>query len=298
MSGVKDRLAELQAGQKGVKTDNEKKKTKKKPKVADDMESLQEQVRDVEGNLTTIERNVKEMEDLQKHMLSSPFCDKADVYKYEQIVNHVQQVSKEARLKLRGLEQATAIEQKGSDGSSALQRVRTHQLNRLTNTLAAYTNTFFKIQADYMDKMKKRMRTQLEVTKGTNNMGEDEMNEILQKDNYNAFTQNFISDTQDAASQLRQIEDRQNDILALEKSVFEVNQLFKDMSVLVHDQGEKLDNIESNMTRTQTYVGEGNVKLKEARKHRRRSRRCMFIVAGVVIVVLVVIAVALAAAFA
>ncbi|XP_071117011.1 syntaxin-1A-like [Haliotis cracherodii] len=294
MAAVKDRLAELQAGQKGAKTvDKDKMKTKKKSKVADDMEGLQEQVRNIEGNLTTINRNVKEMEDLQKRILSSPFCDKADVYKYDQIVNHVQQVSSEARQKLRVLEQET-----GSDGSTALQRVGTHQLNRLTNTLAAYTNAFFKIQADYMDKMKKRMRSQLEVTKGTNNISDDEVNEILQKDNYNAFTQNFISDTQDAASQLRQIEDRQKDILALEKNVFDVNQLFKDMSVLIHDQGEKLDNIESNMTQTATHVEEGNTKLRQAKRHRKRSRRCMLIVAGIVIVIIVVVIIAVAATFA
>lgn len=149
-----------------------------------------------------------------------------------------------------------------------------------------------------MDKMKKRMRSQLEVTKGTNNISDDEVNEILQKDNYNAFTQNFISDTQDAASQLRQIEDRQKDILALEKNVFDVNQLFKDMSVLVHDQGEKLDNIESNITQTATHVEEGNIELRKAERHRKRSRRCMLIVAGIVTVIIVVVIIAVAATFA
>ena len=94
MAKVKDRLPELHAKQQLLDDTDKKSKSKsKKGNVATDMEALQKQVREVEAKLTTLKRNVKEMETLQKNILSSPFCDKKEVQKYEQIVNHVQQVS-------------------------------------------------------------------------------------------------------------------------------------------------------------------------------------------------------------
>ena len=193
---------------------------------------------------------------------------------------------------LKKMEQSTP-----TDETNALHRIKTQQLNRLTNTLAATTNEFFKGQAEYMEKVKSRMRTQLEVTKGTNDLNEEEIKDILQKDSYSAFTQDFISETQDAETQLRQIEDRQKAILALEKSVFEVNQLFKDMSLLVHDQGEVLDCIEANMVPAAADVEKGKMFLYETSRKQRKSRRWKLCFGGIALVVVVVVVAALLIAF-
>lgn len=46
---------------------------------------------------------------------------------------------------------------------------------------------------------------------------------------------------------LAEIQERHEAVKQLEKSLLELNQIFRDMAVLVEAQGEKLDNIESQV---------------------------------------------------
>jgi t-SNARE complex subunit (syntaxin) len=47
----------------------------------------------------------------------------------------------------------------------------------------------------------------------------------------------------------------------------DVNQIFKDLSLLVHEQGEMVDNIESHVEDAHVRVQQGNKQLVQARKH-------------------------------
>ena len=66
----------------------------------------------------------------------------------------------------------------------------------------------------------------------------------------------------------------------------------QDLAVLVHDQGEMVDSIEQNITRTAQHTEEANTQLRKAERHQRASRnRICFIlmVVGFILAVLVVI---------
>ena len=47
----------------------------------------------------------------------------------------------------------------------------------------------------------------------------------------------------------------------------DVNQIFKDLSLMVHEQGDMIDNIECNVEDAHDRVEEGNKQLVQARKH-------------------------------
>lgn len=53
--------------------------------------------------------------------------------------------------------------------------------------------------------------------------------------------------------------------------------MFVDMAMLVHAQGEMIDNIELNITDAKNYVAKGVKKLESAQKDHRKARSVKFL---------------------
>lgn len=92
-----------------------------------------------------------------------------------------------------------------------------------------------------------------------------------------------------------ELQQRESELLALEESIMDVNQIFKDLQIMVADQGEVLDRIEDNITETAVKVESGNTQLVQAVEKQKSSRKkklfCFVIVAVVLIVLAIVIGV-------
>lgn len=63
--------------------------------------------------------------------------------------------------------------------------------------------------------------------------------------------------------------ERHEAICKLEEGVMDNNQLFLDVSMLVHLQGENIDSIESNIQQTATNTHEGVIAIEKAEEHQR-----------------------------
>lgn len=79
-------------------------------------------------------------------------------------------------------------------------------------------------------------------------------------------------------SQLQQVDiqslrDRQEAMAQLETDISDVNQIFKDLALMVHDQGEMLDSIEANVDNAQIHVQQGVSQIAKAAEYQRKYRR-------------------------
>jgi syntaxin 1B/2/3 len=72
-----------------------------------------------------------------------------------------------------------------------------------------------------------------------------------------------------------EIQERHEAVRELERKLLELHQIFLDMSVLVEAQGEMLDNIETQVSKSVEFVHKGNVALVAARKYQKSSRKWM-----------------------
>ncbi len=71
--------------------------------------------------------------------------------------------------------------------------------------------------------------------------------------------------------------EREVNINKLARGVEEISELFQDMSILVSQQGEQIDNIETNINNSLSHVTKANVELKKAEKYQSKKRiRCLF----------------------
>lgn len=89
----------------------------------------------------------------------------------------------------------------------------------------------------------------------------------------------------DATQALAYVENKHNDIVTLTNSVKEVNKLFKDMEILVNNQGELIDDIEENCREASEYVEKGVENLHEANVLQKKARKKMFWLYGLILAI-------------
>lgn len=88
---------------------------------------------------------------------------------------------------------------------------------------------------------------------------------------------------------LELIHEREEAIRKLESDIKDVNQIFKELGVLVHEQREGIDSIEQNVEITQHQLEGAATQLDHARKYQKRARRNLCISAIVVLVIVVIL---------
>ena len=85
------------------------------------------------------------------------------------------------------------------------------------------------------------------------------------------------------------IEEREQGIVEIQHQIGEVNEIFQDLALLVNEQGEMIEDIESNIVRTGQHTSAAVTELKKADKSHKnlRNKFCfMFVVVAFIIAVL------------
>ncbi|XP_069132228.1 syntaxin-7-like [Argopecten irradians] len=87
------------------------------------------------------------------------------------------------------------------------------------------------------------------------------------------------------------ISEREERIRQLEADVLDVNEIFKDLNVMIHEQGEAVDSIEANVERAYGNVEQGTGHLGKAAEYQKKSRKKMCILVVILVVVAAVVAI-------
>jgi len=113
--------------------------------------------------------------------------------------------------------------------------------------------------------------------------------EVMQR----AMMMEDLSNLQDIVAD---VEERHAEILKLERSVMELLELFRDLSMLVDVQGEKLNIIDDHIANTKKNVSKAEQKLTEAEKAQiaARKKRCYLLM---ILIFILLVALALGGFF-
>lgn len=82
------------------------------------------------------------------------------------------------------------------------------------------------------------------------------------------------------------IEEREDAIKEIESTMLEVNEIYRDLSTLVVEQGAQLDNIEANMSAAESSVENGAAQLSQASRYQKKARKKMCYVLLIVVIIL------------
>lgn len=98
-------------------------------------------------------------------------------------------------------------------------------------------------------------------------------------------TQQMLDDEVD----LQALEERAQAIRQLESDIMDVNQIFKDLGQLVHEQGETVDSIEAHVELASTQISEGAQQLRMAAQSQTKLRKKKLCLLGIFVTVLLVL---------
>ncbi|KAF2002705.1 t-SNARE [Amniculicola lignicola CBS 123094] len=89
--------------------------------------------------------------------------------------------------------------------------------------------------------------------------------------------------------------ERESEIRNIEQSVSELNELFKDVAHMVHEQGEQLDIIEENVFETRDAAEGASKNLTQANRYQKnaRSKACILLLILAIVLVIIILAVVL-----
>ncbi|XP_058502815.1 syntaxin-12-like [Solea solea] len=173
--------------------------------------------------------------------------------------------------------------------SPSEQRQQKLQRERLMNDFSAALNNFQVVQRRAAEKEKESVAR---ARAGSRVMGDGEnVNEQLvtfEKEDEWGQNQTQTEEPSITEEDLEIIREREMNIRQLEADIMDVNQIFKDLAVMIHDQGDMIDSIEANVEHAEVYVDRGAVQLQKAVYYQRKSRKRLCIVAMVLSLVLTV----------
>jgi t-SNARE complex subunit (syntaxin) len=89
--------------------------------------------------------------------------------------------------------------------------------------------------------------------------------------------------------------ERESEIRNIEQNVGELNELFRDVAHMVHEQGAQLDTIEGNVDVTLDASRGAHVNLKQASNYQKsaRSKACILLLILAIVLVIIILAVVL-----
>ncbi|CAD6185887.1 unnamed protein product [Caenorhabditis auriculariae] len=278
---TKDRLQALKAAQSEDEQDED---MHVDTGNAQYMEEFFEQVEEIRGSVDLIANNVEEVKKKHSAILSNPVNDPKTKEELDELMASIKRTANKVRGKLKLIE--NAIEHDESSGAAnADLRIRKTQHSTLSRRFVEVMTDYNKTQTDYRERCKGRIQRQLDIA--GKQVGDEDLEEMIESGNPGVFTQGIITDTQQAKQTLADIEARHNDIMKLESSIRELHDMFMDMAMLVESQGEMVDRIEYNVEHAKEFVDRAVADTKKAVQYQSKARRKKIIILIVVSVIIV-----------
>ena len=173
-------------------------------------------------------------------------------------------------------------------------RVRANLCNTLARKFIDETKHYQAAQQKYKADIMKKVKRQIRIV-NPDATDDDVVKVMLTEGGRDALYRQQILDgavNAQVSTAYTYVAGKYQDLLALERSVAELHQMFLDFALLTEQQGELLDQIEFQVREARDYIEEANVDVYEAiglQKTIRKNQCRILLIVTVVTVVLVVI---------
>lgn len=237
----------------------------------------------VSNNIQKMVKNVAELQRMVQHIGTAK--DSTDLRdKLHEIQHYTNQLAKDTTSYLKELAHFP------QPASASDQRQRKMQNERLRSEFSDALNNFQTVQRTAAEKE----RASVHRARAHSGYGPMDFAEEKSSDDHLVNVGGGFSQTKQVLQMeedvdLQLIHEREEAIMKLESDIRDVNQIFKELGVMVHEQGEGIDSIEANVVSAEISIQEGVVQLTRAKdlQSKVRKKKCCLLVTLVVIVVLI-----------
>ncbi|KAK6027408.1 SNARE domain protein [Ostertagia ostertagi] len=170
-------------------------------------------------------------------------------------------------------------------------RIRKNQIDLIRKKLRDVIIRFNETHADYRSRVSVRVRRQLRAV--GENITEEEADKIIDSAGRDElFFREVNPLSVSARAALTDVKRRHNEIVELEKSIQEMQEIFIDLQNLTEVQGDIVDNIERNVDTTKVHVEEGARNVKVGLEYKKSATRKKIMVALCVVILILLLIVA------
>lgn len=257
------------------------------------MKEFFEEVALINGVLAKGRANVKSMDSLLEEALQATTPERQSKVS-EQLNDLVQDTNgkvhtikgslEELRRKSQEEEKADLNAEQGK-----VREIRKNMETQLTKKHIQLLTDFQKGQLDFKEALNQRQVREIHMVRP--DATEEEVKEML--DNGTSLSlvvaQKMAGTHFALIDEVRNIQEKHQDILRLERSVADLAQMFQEMAVLVDSQGEMLDAIEVHVHKANVYTAKAEENLITTRKAQHSAQRWMCCLAAVMLIILIAI---------
>jgi len=237
----------------------------------------------IKGGIANIKNNVKALQTHHKQALFALTPEQTNKISLE-----IQKLTEDSNGLIHKVKaQLDALKRSAdAEGNTMRQNLAASLSSKFAEALTQYQQA----QNEYTEKVKTKMVQKIKIVKpeATDSQIEKAI-ETGQVDRL--FVQSTLDSAQlqtQAKNALAYVKDRHQDIVAIENSVRELNQLFIDMAIIVNSEGEMLGHIEENVNSAVLHTGAGAKELGKAVQEQKKSRKKMYIILFVLIIIIIV----------
>ncbi|XP_032477101.1 syntaxin-12-like [Phocoena sinus] len=174
--------------------------------------------------------------------------------------------------------------------STSEQHQQKLQKERLMNDFSAALNNFQAVQRRVSEKEKESIAR---ARAGSRLSVEERQREeqLVSCDSHEEWNQMQSQEDEVAITEqdLELIKERETAIQQLKADILDVNQIFKDLAMMIHDQGDLVDSIEANVESSEVHVERATDQLQRAAYYQKKSRKKICILVLVLSVIIVIL---------
>ncbi|KZT60450.1 t-SNARE [Calocera cornea HHB12733] len=233
--------------------------------------------------------SVQRIGDLHSRTLNSTdeAALKRDTANLDALVTETSSLTNQLKKRIQDLER-----QGGSDG---LGLVRRQQAAALKSEFREAVENYQRVEQQYRQRYRERMERQFRIVKP--DATPEEVQAVLEDgQGGQVFAQALRNTTRygESRAAYREVQERHEEVQRIEKTLTELAQLFNDMSILVEEQDEGINVINTNAAEANRDTEKAVQQVDKAVVSARRARRMRWICFGIIVVILIIIAIILA----
>lgn len=175
----------------------------------------------------------------------------------------------------------------------AKDKAQKQQVAATKSRFMSLLNEYQVVEKEFRKKVRERGERQFKIVKP--DATPEEVQQVLETDNPQIFSQALLSSNRygDARGAFKEVQERHEDIKKIEKTLTELAQMFNEMSMLVEQQDETINVIETQANSVNVDMEQGlkhtEKAVTSARKARRKKWICFWISVLILLIVVAVV---------
>jgi len=256
----------------------------------DTMSSFYNEISSIQDSLRTFNDNVARISDLHTRSLNNTddAVAQRNSAELEDLVADTSALSNVLKRRIKSLEKQGAP---GRDG-----QIRKQQTGLVKSKFVEAIQNYQTEEQQFRQKYKQRLERQYKIVKP--DATQDEIRAVVEEDNGGqVFSQALMNSNRygESRAAYREVQERHADIQKIERTLTELAQLFNDMSILVEQQDETINVIETTAANVEKDTEAGlthtSSAVKSARAARKKRWICFFLALTILIIIAIVVAV-------